>query len=374
MTSGVKPVNPEPDSFSASTESAPIGFSTNRWTLARKLLLVGIVTVISGLIGEMYGAIFYASSEFDYYIGFRIGASLGLFSATTEIFYIRAQRRSWIRRVPFLTGLLVRIVVLTIVIRICLVGNQLLTEWLLTSPTRSFQLELTAANQVRDTLISLVLVIVFVIITQVFSIIGFRRFINLVVGRYFRPVSENRVFMFVDIVGSTRLARSLGDVRFHDYLSEFFHCVDGAIVENGGEIVSYVGDAVIVTWPLGSNRKDNARCFLALRSMLARVNASRSLFESEFGEAPVFRAALHGGPVVVGECGDSRRQVTFLGDTPNLTSRIETVTKEQDEAFLASATLVDRLDVPAGMSVQSIGKHAVRGVDDPVELFRVVFG
>lgn len=344
-----------------------------RTGLIWKLLAVVFITICSGLIGELYGAVFYPSSEHDYYVGFRIGATLGFFSATVEIFYIRSSRRSWIRRVPFLTGLLVRIVVLTVVVRLTLVGNVLLTEWLIGAPEAELTSSLNAANQFRDTLLSMAIVIVFVILTQLSSIIGFRRFINLVAGRYFRPVNENRVFMFVDIVGSTRLARSLGDVRFHDYLSEFFYQVDSAIFQSGGEIVSYVGDAVIVTWPLSSNRKKNARCLTALHSMCKQVDANRSVFERDFGEAPEFRAALHGGPVVVGECGDTRRQVTFLGDTPNLTSRIETVSKERNESFLASANLLESIDLPAGIEAESIGEHAVKGVDMPIELYRIRF-
>ncbi|MEO0546610.1 MAG: adenylate/guanylate cyclase domain-containing protein [Pseudomonadota bacterium] len=360
-------------SQSEKIEARSVGFAGSSSRIATKLLIVLVSTVLSGLVGEAYGGIFYPDSEFDYYMGFRIGAMLGLFSSAIEVFYIRSSRRSWIRRVPFLTGLLVRVVVLTVAVRLVLVGNSILTQYLLGVEPGEALLGISAAEQVRDTVLSVAIVILFVILTQLSSIIGFRRFVNLVVGRYFRPVSENRVFMFVDIVGSTRLARSLGDVRFHDYLSEFFYQVDSAIFENGGEIVSYVGDAVIVTWPLTENRKKNARCLAALRSMSEQLDSNSAVFEREFGEKPAFRAAMHGGPVVVGECGDTRRQVTFLGDTPNLTSRIETVSKEQGEDFLASATLLEQLDLPHGVKAKSIGAFPIKGIDTPIELCRISF-
>ena len=157
---------------------------------------------------------------------------------------------------------MVRILVLTLIVRFALVGNELLTNYLQNEP---LVIELDFNEQVRDTVFSMALVILFVTLSQFASLIGFRRFLNLVLGRYFRPVNEARIFMFVDLIGSSRLARRLGDVRFHEYLSEFFYTIDPAIVETDGEIVSYVGDAVIITWPLGNNPVRNSLCLVALK-------------------------------------------------------------------------------------------------------------
>ncbi len=81
------------------------------------------------------------------------------------------------------------------------------------------------------------------------------------VGRL--PVSD----LLVDLKNSTGLALRLGDVAFHEYLSQFFFEADQAIVSTGGEIVSYVGDAVIVTWPLSDKAVRNAACLSALMTM-----------------------------------------------------------------------------------------------------------
>ena len=339
-----------------SGQSAQVRFHTTRRSLPNQLLLTFFIALFSGAIGELYVSFLYGSDGSNYFPGFRKGFSIGLISAAIEIFYVRAFRRSWIRRVAFLPGLLVRILVLTLIVRVCLVGNELLTDVLTGQP---LGIERELGQEVRDTLFSMALVIAFVILSQLTSIIGLKRFINLVVGRYFRPVSEKRVFLFVDLVGSSRLARILGDQRFHEYLSEFFHELDQAIVASGGEIVSYVGDAVIVTWPLGENRNKNARCLRGLGGMLQRLKQVRAQFEDNFGEIPEFRAALHGGNVVVGECGDSRRQVTFLGDVVNLTGRMEGLTKELGETILASQYVLDQM----GHSCRDKGRKPGRAHD-----------
>ncbi len=341
----------------------------NRDGLFRRLIAVLVISILAGGIGELYGALFYSNeTDADYYQGFRTGFTIGFISSVIEIFYIWSVRRSWIRRVAFLPGLIVRILVLTVIVRVGLVGNELMTQYLAGSP---LVLDLNFAEQVRDTLLGMAIVIVFVTLFQLGSIIGFKRFLNLVLGRYFRPVSEDRIFLFVDLVGSSELARKLGDVRFHEYLSEFFYQLDAAIVRTGGEVVSYVGDAVIVTWPLGDDPHRNSRCLVALRIMLLLMRQQNQLFEREFGVVPRFRAALHGGSVVIGECGDSRRQVTFLGDVVNMTSRIELAAKEMGIQFLASDSIVQQLVPPKGTSFTCVGEHKLRGADKTFVLHRI---
>jgi len=337
--------------------------------LAGRVLLILAISMLSGLIGEIYGTVFYSNdAEPNYFQGFRTGFSIGFVSSVVEVFYVRSVRRSWIRRVAFLPGLVIRILILTVIVRVGLVGNELLTQHL---RGNALMLELDLAAQARDTLFGMAVVVLFVTLSQLGSIIGLKRFVNLVLGRYFHPVSENRVFLFVDLVGSSQLARELGNVRFHEYLSEFFYQLDNAIVRTGGEVVSYVGDAVIITWPLGEDPIKNGRCLEALKIMLERIESQRDRFVREFGVLPEFRAALHGGPVVVGECGDSRRQVTFLGDVVNMTDRIEKAAKEMQVQILASDDIVKQITAPKGVSFECMDKQPLGGTDDGFVLHRV---
>ncbi len=333
-------------------------------------MIVLIAAIISGFVGEVYGDLFYGGEANDYYRGFTTGFSIGFVSAAIEVFYVRSQQRSWIRRVAFLPGFIVRILALTLLIRLCLTSNELLSDYL---QGRPLALDFKFSEQLRDTLFSMAFVIFFLILTQFTAIIGFKRFINLVVGRYFRPVSEDRIFLFVDVVDSTNIARKLGNERFHNYLSDIFYEFDQAITQTGGEIVSYVGDAVIGTWPLGTDTAKNSRPLLALRSMLERMELQSSLFESNFSIVPEFRAALHGGTVVVGECGDSKRQVTFLGDVVNVTARIESFTKEIGQPFLASEYVITQMELPSGLKADDIGMHRLKGVEEPFRLINLRF-
>ena len=67
------------------------------------------------------------------------------------------------------------------------------------------------------------------------------------------------------------------------------------------------------------------------------------------------RAGLHCGPVVTGEMGSVKREIVFLGDTVNTAARIQELCRETGDRVLASAELIDRLELPAGIAKRSLG-------------------
>ena len=337
----------------------------------RLWIILIVFSLLSGAFGAFYASIFYAEPDrLNLMRGFRTGFMVAFLTAGFELFFVGSLRNGWLRKLPFFGALIARVLIITILIRIALISNELLSN--LVRGGR-FTFEEDYYNQMRDTLVSLSIVVVVVVIAQFSSLLGFHRFMNLLMGRYFRPVREDRAFLFVDLKDSTGLALKLGDVRFHEYLSQFFFEADQAIVSTGGEIVAYVGDAVIVTWPLNIDRETNARPIIALSEIVTRLEEIAPEFEKNFGSSPKIRAALHGGSVVVGECGDSRRQVTFLGEVVNITSRIEGETKTRDINFLASAVILKTLKLPENVQKTSVGEVLLRGAKSPIELFELAF-
>lgn len=81
-------------------------------------------------------------------------------------------------------------------------------------------------------------------------IIGGRTLVYFLLGKYHQPVKENKIFMFLDLEGSTALALKLGDIGVQTMITKFFFDITEPIIENDGEIHRYIGDEVIATWPL----------------------------------------------------------------------------------------------------------------------------
>jgi len=206
------------------------------------------------------------------------------------------------------------------------------------------------------------------IIIHVAQVIGPRILGNMLIGRYHDPVEERRIFLFVDLIGSTALARQLGDLGTQRLLTRFFFDLGEPVAEHGGEIHAYVGDEAIVTWPFKKGADDGRciRCFFALRD---RLDANAKIYEKLFGAVPGIRAGLHGGSVVVGECGDTKKSIVYFGDTMNTTARLEGEAKRLGKDLIVSEALLQNIDLPKEFIAEPLAAVTLRGHNSPTALF-----
>ncbi|HZT50750.1 MAG TPA: adenylate/guanylate cyclase domain-containing protein [Stellaceae bacterium] len=141
------------------------------------------------------------------------------------------------------------------------------------------------------------------------------------------------------------------------------------IAEAGGEIYRYVGDEIIVTWPLAPGARDGAyvACLFAIEDALAR---KRGDYLRACATEPRLRGALNAGTLVVGEMGDLKREIVMLGDTMNTTARGEEVCKTRGRDFIASEAALRAVGaLPPGVRAEPLGKIALRGKEGEVRLF-----
>src|SRR5258708_24012431 len=108
-----------------------------------------------------------------------------------------------------------------------------------------------------------------------------------------------------------------------------------------------------------------AACFAAIDQLARRAPDYRR----EFGAAVTVRAGLHCGPVVTGEMGSVKKEIVFLGDTVNTTARIQEMCRQTGDRVLASADLIDHLELPPGVAKRSLGGMGIRGKKNDVALY-----
>lgn len=218
---------------------------------------------------------------------------------------------------------------------------------------------------------SLILVVTFGV--ELSRRIGSERIANWLLGRYRNPKEEQRVFLFIDLSGSTPLAESLGAVRFSALLRDFFSDLAEPVEETGGEVVGYVGDEAIVAWRGGSGLEDaNAlRCFVLFRQQIARHSA---LYQKEYGVVPRYKASLHLGPVVATEVGERRSELVFHGDALNTAARILDECNPRGAQLLLSQEVAARMPPLAGVTLVPVGAIPLRGKAEPLGLVRATFG
>src|SRR5271155_3009729 len=199
-------------------------------------------------------------------------------------------------------------------------------------------------------------------------LLGQNVLLNFITGRYHQPRVEERVFLFIDMEGSTGFAERLGALAFHRLLNRFVIDLTGPIVAERGEIHRYIGDELIATWTLADGIT-NARCVAACFAAMEQLAHLAPAYQREFGAAVNLRAGLHCGPVVTGEMGSVKKEIVFLGDTVNTAARIEEFCRQTGDRVLASATLVNLFELPSGIVKRPLGDLRLRGKESDVVLY-----
>jgi adenylate cyclase len=161
----------------------------------------------------------------------------------------------------------------------------------------------------------------------------------------------------------------LGEVRFLVFLNRFIADVSEAIVSQRGEIHKYVGDELIVTWKIAAGLKE-ARCVRGCFDALERLEQKTGEYERDFGTRANFRAALHCGPVVVGELGAVKQEIALIGDTMNTAARLQQACRDTGHRVLASAALIDRIEtLPSDIVARALGPLPLRGKASALEVY-----
>jgi len=344
-------------------EKCPAIVLSNRGVMTRtkaRLRVFVAITVIAALIGAGYAAFldFFLRSDLSAYSflrgalrGFIIGASLSVFEFSLN----ESRLGEALRRAPFLISLFLRTLASTAV----LIGAVIISRLLLSNRGHSLA-QWLETGLVRD--FAFVTFIAFIIhfVLQTRRIVGGRVLTYFLLGRYNTPVVEERIFMLLDIVGSTAIAQRLGDIDALKLITRFFFDIAEPISRFDGETNIYVGDEVVVSWPMESGIK-NARCLRCYAAICATMAQNQKGYIRDFGEAPGIRVGLHGGPVAAGECGDDRRQVVFIGDTINVAKRLQEACRDFDRQVLISGELLERIELPAEFGSEALGRTILRG-------------
>lgn len=184
------------------------------------------------------------------------------------------------------------------------------------------------------------------------------------------------VIWFCDLRGSTPLADRMSREAYLALLNEFFAAMACAVVEHDGEVLRFLGDAVIGIFPIdavtdhpelcpehsGACRKAVAAAQDAMKRMEHLNHVRHEQGEPSLG----YGIALHIGDVLYGNIGiPERLDFTVIGPAVNEAARLETMCKALHKPVLISAELARF--VPD--TLVSLGFHGLRGVREPLEVF-----
>ena len=283
----------------------------------------------------------------------------------------------WGRRLPLWAALLARTVSYAVAVVLALAVMLTVGGWVrarvgLLTVLRSAEFEAMVTDGAFWVFLALLMAASFIInfALQLRRVLGPETMRALFFGRYRRPRHEQRAFAFLDLTDSTAWAERLGPLAFTDFKNDFFADVAEPVLATGGRIVQYVGDEVMVSWPMARAERDAApiRFFHLVEDRIAR-HAER--YRQRYGDVPAFKCGVHGGWVVTAEVGDLKRDIVHSGDVVNTAARIEGECRPRGHRLLISSALWDRLPQPEGLTVEALGEARLRGKSEPVGLCAV---
>ncbi|AYG58688.1 adenylate/guanylate cyclase domain-containing protein [Rhizobium jaguaris] len=325
-----------------------------RFPSALNWIVTSIFVAASGVV---YGKLFFHASPL--YIGAVYALFCGVPALAFERRMILPRLNRWMHRLPtpaFIVSALIADFAL-IAFGFAVAGGLLKSLNLITDSWANVML-----LQVDIYIYAVMVTAVVIFVGRVRELLGRDVFLSLLTGRYRNPVQEERVFLFIDLVGSTAFAEERGDLKAQQYLGSIFGALAEPVRRHKGAIDDYIGDAAIITWPLERGVK-NARCIRCVFDILADIEANAETWLKSYGRVPRLRAALHGGGIVTAEIGVDHHKIAYFGDTVNTTARLESLCKTLERQVLISADLARRIELPEEIATEDLGDHAVRGRD-----------
>ncbi len=177
--------------------------------------------------------------------------------------------------------------------------------------------------------------------------------------------------LFSDIRDFTTISESLPPEEVVDLLREYFNTMVPIVLKHGGTLDKYVGDAIMALFGAPLPQEDHAaRAARAALEMVAQLPALSPRWEARCGRPLRIGIGINSGEAVVGVMGaDHRREYSAIGDTVNLASRLEGVTKEFKVPIVASRSTVAALE--GRFQVRELSELRVRGRQESVHIFVV---
>jgi class 3 adenylate cyclase len=169
--------------------------------------------------------------------------------------------------------------------------------------------------------------------------------------------------MFCDLVDSTGISAKLDAEEWRDLVSAYLDAASAAVTEMSGKVAKKLGDGLMALFGYPVAQENDAE--RAVRAALAIQRALTELNSKNAGTAKstlAARVAVDSGPVVVDQAGE------IFGDVPNVSARAQAVAESGSVVVTARV----QRQVAGLFVVEERGSHELKGVPEPVTLYRIV--
>lgn len=185
-----------------------------------------------------------------------------------------------------------------------------------------------------------------------------------------KPSGERRqvTVLFADMVGFTAISERLGEEGTYTLIQPIYELMAGAVREQGGSVKDFTGDGIMALFGVPHALEDAPlRACRAALLILDRLAAATSMIEAKHGIRAQMRIGINTGLAVVTQIRSESPNMTALGDTVNLASRLQTLA-EPGTVLLTEMT--NRL-VQGMVETSFAGTHTIKGKTDAQKVYRL---
>jgi adenylate cyclase len=176
---------------------------------------------------------------------------------------------------------------------------------------------------------------------------------------------------FSDVQGFTTISEKLDPSRLTELLNDYLSFMTDTILDSGGTIDKYEGDAIIAFWNAPLNFEDHAaRALRASMLCQQRLADRQDFFDERYGCRLLTRIGLNTGFAVVGNMGSSKRfDYTMLGDSVNLAARLEGLNKQFGTYLMCTEATFTQAARRGGFYGRKLAQVAVVGKKEAVTVY-----
>lgn len=205
---------------------------------------------------------------------------------------------------------------------------------------------------------------------QINEQLGHKTLLFFFIGKYRKPVEDNRIFLFLDLNNSTTLAEQMGHYHYSSLIQDCFKELTPIIIHYNAEVYQYVGDQVVLHW---KNTPENKSNMIALFFKFEdKLKKRKSYYLSKYNVLPTFKAGADIGLVMISEVGEIKKMIAYHGDVLNVAARIEGLCNSMKKSFLVSEHLFDSdFTTNINVNISYMDRKLLKGKKEKLNIYNI---
>lgn len=245
---------------------------------------------------------------------------------------------------------------------------------------KSLEVQKKAFQDLKETKLQLAETEATVKLTRVFEKFVPKEFLNRIAPdglenlQFGRAETDFKTILFSDIRSFTRLSESYSPQDLLDFLNSYLRKMNPAIMDNHGFVDKFIGDAIMAIFDRpdksdSEEARDAVNAGICMLEVLEEINTTLRASQKESVKMGI---GIHSGNVIIGTIGyEERMDSTVLGDTVNLASRLESLTKYYGSSLVVSDATMKLIGHDSAHLFRELDLISVKGRVEPLQIYEI---